>query len=108
MSTVDTDRVEFVGERETHARVLAVFEDLCVALRGLLPDAEIQHVGSTAVTVAIRKAHSGWRSARRAWRSPGFLRSLAGPPSRIAAAPGGVQRLEARMAWQTARPISRS
>jgi GrpB-like predicted nucleotidyltransferase (UPF0157 family) len=50
-----SDPVEFVDEREVRERVLGVFDDLCVALRALLPDADIQHVGSTSVPGAITK-----------------------------------------------------
>ena len=54
--TFDPERfVEFLNESEIRATVLAVFDALHAELRALLPDAAIEHVGSTAIPGAVTK-----------------------------------------------------
>jgi GrpB-like predicted nucleotidyltransferase (UPF0157 family) len=52
---VDTERVEFVDEQEIRSSVLAVFESLRAIIVALLPQARVEHIGSTAIPGAITK-----------------------------------------------------
>jgi GrpB-like predicted nucleotidyltransferase (UPF0157 family) len=49
------DVVTFVDEREVRARVEAVFDAVRALVAGMLPAAEVEHVGSTAVPGAVTK-----------------------------------------------------
>lgn len=52
---MDSGPVEFVDEVEVRGTVLVVFDDLRSTLEKLLPDAGIEHVGSTSTPGAITK-----------------------------------------------------
>jgi GrpB-like predicted nucleotidyltransferase (UPF0157 family) len=52
---MDADRVEFVDEPAIRSTVNAVFESLNAMLTALLPEARIEHIGSTAIPGAVTK-----------------------------------------------------
>jgi GrpB-like predicted nucleotidyltransferase (UPF0157 family) len=52
---MDGSPVEFVEEAQVREAVLVVFDDLRTTLGKLLPDARIEHIGSTAIPDAITK-----------------------------------------------------
>ncbi len=52
---MDADHVEFVEEAAIRSTVSAVFESLHAFLTTLLPEARIEHIGSTSIPGAITK-----------------------------------------------------
>ena len=52
---MDADRVEFVDEPAIRSKVSAVFESLSATLTALLPEARIEHIGSTSIPGAVTK-----------------------------------------------------
>ena len=52
---MDADRVEFIDEPAIRSIVNAVFESLNATLTALLPDARIEHVGSTSIPGSVTK-----------------------------------------------------
>ncbi|HXD21704.1 MAG TPA: GrpB family protein [Vicinamibacterales bacterium] len=52
---MNTDSVEFVDGERIGSSVLSVFEELRITLEEVLPAAEIEHVGSTAIPGAVTK-----------------------------------------------------
>ena len=55
MSINDGERVHFAPEQQYREAVDRLFRQVTVMLRNLLPDADIQHVGSTAVPGSLTK-----------------------------------------------------
>ena len=55
MSASDDETVSFLPEQRFRARVLQQFEKLMVELETLVPDADIHHVGSTAIPGSLTK-----------------------------------------------------
>ena len=52
---MDTDCVEFVEEPRIRSTVTAVFDNLRSTLAALLPEARIEHIGSTSIPGAVTK-----------------------------------------------------
>jgi GrpB-like predicted nucleotidyltransferase (UPF0157 family) len=52
---MEADQVEFFDEANGRSKVLAVFESLRAILGGLLPEARVEHIGSTSIPGAITK-----------------------------------------------------
>jgi GrpB-like predicted nucleotidyltransferase (UPF0157 family) len=52
---MDAERVEFVDELAVRAAVSSVFESLYAMVAALLPEARIEHIGSTSIAGSITK-----------------------------------------------------
>ena len=52
---MDADRVEFIDEPAIRSTVSAVFEGLNAMLTALLPEARIEHIGSTSIPGSVTK-----------------------------------------------------